>query len=166
MAVGAVPLTMLSAPDILKVPLHVSQHHQIQTPIIVQINPRRARIPGHTRSVIASGSRTFRNICKRAVSVVVVQMVPSVSGDIEVLIAVVVVVANRNAHVIPDTFQTSSLSNVLERSILALVVQPVPVLRRTLLRDRSLLRGIIQRRSIHKEQIEAAIIVIVKDGNS
>jgi hypothetical protein len=42
---SSVPFLMLSAPDIIKVPLHIAQHHQVQETVTVKVDPHSARRP-------------------------------------------------------------------------------------------------------------------------
>ena len=39
MAVGTVTLFALSAPDIMKVPVQVAEHHQVKQAIVIEIDP-------------------------------------------------------------------------------------------------------------------------------
>ena len=77
MAVGAKASLAFSAPDIVKVPLQVAQHHQIQKAVVVQIHPRGAGGPA-----AAGDTSSLRHVGKRAVAVVVVERITPIRGHV------------------------------------------------------------------------------------
>lgn len=97
-AVSSKSLFAFAAPQIEKIPLHVSEHDQVQQAVIVQINPGGARRPP-----AASHSRLCGNVGECAVTVVVVQFVASIAGHVQVFIAIIVVIANGDPKSIADT---------------------------------------------------------------
>src|ERR1022692_4018083 len=77
MAIGAKTLLMLSAPDIVEVPLKISQDHEIQQAVIVEVHPRRAGRPA-----AASDAGLRRHVGEGAVPIVVIEPVAAVRGDV------------------------------------------------------------------------------------
>src|SRR2546426_12139658 len=96
MAVGTAPGAAIAAENILAVvPIEVPPHVEIRQAIVVVIEESRARAPA------ARGHARFRgHVGERAISVVVVQHVVRKTRDVNVRIAVVVVIADGNPHVL------------------------------------------------------------------
>src|SRR5438445_13614200 len=121
---------MLSAPDVVEVPLDISQHHQIQKTVVVQIHPRRAWGPA-----APSDTGLLRYVGEGTVALVVVQLISPVSGHIQIFEAVIVIVADRHTHPVSRARQAGLFCYVLKSAVSLLVVQPVPVGRSALWRD-------------------------------
>ncbi len=126
---------MLAAPHVFEVPVHVAQHDEVEQAVVVEVDPGRAGGPGVSWRRVASRAGAHSDIGEGAVAVVVVQVIAAVARDVQVFEAVVVVVADSHAHAVAHALQPGLLGHVLEGAVLALVVEPVPVFGRLLLRD-------------------------------
>src|SRR6185312_1673516 len=93
-------------------------------------------------------------------------MIAAVAGDVEVFIAIVVVISDCDAHIVAVTFQSGTFGNVFECSILFLMVEAVPILLALLLRNRSYWSGIRQRSAIDEEDVQKPIVVVVEEGDA
>ena len=74
--------------------------------------------------------RLGRHVGKCAVAVVAIQRIAAVGGDIDILVAVVIVVADGDAHavaVLRHAGETSLFSHVGERSVFVLMVEAIPI---------------------------------------
>src|SRR5262249_17760766 len=89
MAVGTVAFFVLAAPDVIEVPFDVAEDDEIEVAIGVEIDPSGAGRPA------GAGNASFlRDVGERAVAIVVIELVATVGGDVKILEAVVVVVAD------------------------------------------------------------------------
>ena len=79
---------------------------------------------------------------------------------------IIVVVGNGHAHPVAHALEPRFFRNILERPIRLLVVHAVPVLRRTLLRNKARRRGIRVWRAIDEKQVEPPIIIAIKQRYS
>ena len=156
-AVGPVSLAMLSAPDVVEVPLDVSQHHQVQKTVVVQIHPRRAGGPA-----APSDTGLLRDVGEGAIAIVVVELIAPISGHIQIFEAVIVIIADRHTHPVSRALQAGLFRYVLKSAVSLLVVQPVPVGRSALLRDGPFGCGIAERRAVHEKNIQPPIVVVVE----
>ena len=107
-----------------------------------------------------------RDVGKRAVAVVAVEDVPAKRGDVHVLVAVVVVVANRDPHAVAGAPDPGSVGDVLEAAVGQLPVKPIVKTRIPLVGGRPARHRIGQRRAVHEEQIEPAVVVVVEHGDA
>jgi hypothetical protein len=94
-----------------------------------------------------------------------VELVPSHRGHIEVFEAVIVIVPDSYSHSVPFTAQAGFRRNVFECTVTALVLKPIPILFPSLCRS-YVLAPDIDRRSIHEEEVEPSIVVIIKKGHA
>src|ERR1700724_3989042 len=94
------------------------------------MSPRGARAPPPP-----SPSRFFGNVCEGAIAIVVIEMTAAISGDEQVFKPIVVIISNSYSHSVTNPLQTRFFCHVLERAIRFLVVQRVPILRASLLRN-------------------------------
>ncbi len=95
-----------------------------------------------------------------------IQARAAVRSDVEVLVSVVVVVADGYAHAISDTLQAGLYGHIFKRAVLFLVIQAVPVFGIGLLRHRRLRGRIGERSAVDKEHIEQAVIVVIKQRDA
>src|SRR2546426_262928 len=123
-AIGAMALLVFAAPDVVEIPLHVTQNNQIQQAVAVQIHPGGAGGPS-----AAGDASLLRYVSERAVAVVVVKLVATVGGYEEVLEAVIVVVTYGDAHSIACALQAGALRHIFEGAVGFLVEEAIPVLR-------------------------------------
>jgi hypothetical protein len=150
---------MFAAPDIAEVPLQIAEHDQIEQAVIIQIHPSRAGGPS-----AAADPRLFRHIAESAVAIVVIKLVTAVSGDIEIFIAIVVIVAHGDAHAKTHARKPGFLRDVFEGSIRFLVEEAIPILGVRLGRNDSSRSRIAQGGSIHQEDVETPVVVIVEQS--
>src|SRR5277367_3214710 len=158
MAIAAISLTVLAAPKIFPVPLNVAKYDQIQQSIIVEVNPGCTRRPATARNPSLG-----RHISKGAVAIIAVKLISAVRGYIQVFVPIVIVIADSNTHPIPNTLKTSLLRHIFKCAVGFLVIEPVPILGPGLLRNCSLGRRIAERSTVHQEQVEASIVVVVEE---
>ena len=111
MAIRAVAFFVFAAPDVVEIPIQIAKDDQIQKPVAIQIDPRRAGGPPASRD-----AGLLRHVGERAVAVVVVELVAAIGGYIKILESVVVVVADGNAHAVSGSLQAGLLGDVLESS--------------------------------------------------
>src|SRR5580658_2237800 len=76
-----------AAPDIIPVPDDVAQHDQVEETVAIEIDPR-----GRSGPSAAADARLGGDIGESAITVVVIEVIAAEASDIEVLVAVVVVV--------------------------------------------------------------------------
>ncbi len=161
MAICPVAFPVLATPDIVKVPLQVSGHDQIQQSISIQIDPRRAGRPP-----AATDAGLFRYISKCAVSIVMVKPVSAIGGYVQIFKPIIVIVSDGNSHAVTASLQPGPRSYIFKCAIVLLVIKAIPLPGAALLRNRPLRRGITERSSIHYENIQASIVVIIKQGHA
>src|SRR5712692_4952339 len=161
MAVCPVSFFVFSAPDVVKIPFEIPQYYQIKEPISIQIHPGGTRRPS-----AASHAGFLRYIAESAVSIVVIKLVPTVRRNIQILVAVIVVIPYRYSHPVTRSLQTRLFSNVFERPIRLLEVEPVPILRSRFLGNRSLRCRIADRCTVDQESIQPPVVVVVKQRHS
>ena len=95
-----------------------------------------------------------------------VELVAAVRGNVEIFKAVVVIIADGDAHAVAEALQTSFLGHVFEGAIGFLVEEAVPVSWTGLLGDGALRRGILEGGAVNEENVEAAVVVVIKEGNT
>ena len=95
MTIRPIAFLPLSAPNIVKIPFQVPEHDQIKQPIIVEINPR-----GTGRPTCAADACPFGNIGKSTVAIIVIKLVSTIRGNVQIFVAVVIAIANRNSHAV------------------------------------------------------------------
>ena len=101
MAIGSVAGSYLSTVNrsYFEVPFDISPHKKIEPTVAVIIDPAGARGP-----TAAANTGLFRHVGKRAVTVIVIQIISTVSGYIKVRAAVVVIVTGGDSHTKPVPF--------------------------------------------------------------
>ncbi len=161
MAVCSVSFFVFSAPDVVKIPFEIPQHHQIKESIAIQIHPGRTRRPS-----AASDAGFLRHIGESAIAIVVIKLVPTVRSNIQVLVAVIVVISDGYAHSISRSLQPCFLRDVFERTVRLLVIEPVPILWPRFLGNRSLRCWITERRAVDQENIQTPVVVVIKERHS
>ena len=77
----------------LQVKVHIVRDKQIEMPVTVIIHPGAARIPTYFRPGLDQAC-AFRHVRKRSVAMVVIQRVLAVVGDEQIVIAIVIVIAD------------------------------------------------------------------------
>src|SRR5437667_2777148 len=142
--IGAVALLVFAAPDVVEIPLHVTQNDKIEQAVVVQVHPS-----GASRPSAAGDASLLRYVSERAVAVVVVELVASVGGYEDVFVAVIVVVTYGDAHSIACTLQAGAFRRIFEGAVGFLVEEAIPVLRSGFLGNRTFWRWIGERSAVH-----------------
>ena len=161
-AVGAVAFAVLATPDVFPVPLDVAEDDQVEPAVVVEVDPGGGGGPVHARGGVAAGAGLLCDVGEGPVAVVVVQVVAAELGDVEVFEAVIVKVADGNAHAVADALEAGLLGDVFEGTVLALMVEAVPVPRAGLLGDKSLRSRVGDGRAIDEEEIKQAVVVEIE----
>src|SRR5271170_7048131 len=157
MAIATVTFAMLAAPEIVPIPLDIPEDHKIEESIAVEIDPCGGSGPSAARY---TGFLSY--IRKGSVPIVVVEVIAAIGRYIKVFIAFVVVVADGYPHAVARALKAGLFRNVFKVSIGFLMVETVPILRASLLRNCALRRGIFEGRAIDEEEVEPPIVVIIK----
>src|SRR5258708_27348758 len=114
-AIGTIAWLPLTAVDIvLRTPIEVVSHNEIQPAVLVVVEPAGAGGPctfvGHASFV--------GHIAKGAITVVMIEDCSAVPSDIEIRIAVIIEIRDSHAlSVVSFTAETGSVSNIRKRSI-------------------------------------------------
>src|SRR6185369_11114063 len=161
MAIRPITRLVFSTPDVFEVPLQVARDHQIQQAVAIEVHPCSAGGPSST-----GDTGVGRYIGERTVAVVVIKLVAAIRRHVEILIAVVVIISDGNSHTVTCSLHTRLFGDVLERAVLLLMVEPVPVPGICFLRNCALGRWIGNGRAVDQKQIKTSIIVEVKKGHT
>src|SRR5205807_7667164 len=102
----------------LRSPVAVVADEEIEITISIVIEPGGARAPGRARS---PGSPGY--VAERAVSVVMKEVGAAVSGEVDVRMAVVVIIAHSDPHPVAVDPEPGALRDVLEGTVRPLVVE-------------------------------------------
>ena len=163
--VGAVAWLVLAAMAVLlEAPLQIAGHEQIEAAVVVVVEEPGAGAPSVSRDPC-----TGRDVGERAVSLVAIEPVAAIAGDVEIREAVVVVVADRRAHPIDavgGAAETGFLCLVHEGAVALLPVQAVPESRLRFVGSLSRRLRIVNPRPVREEQIQAAVVVDVEHGHA
>src|SRR5947209_18480927 len=95
-----------------------------------------------------------------------VELVAAVRGNVEIFKAVVVIIADGDAHAVAEALQTSFLGHVFEGAIGFLVEEAVPGGWTGLLGDGALRLGILGGGAVNRENVEAAVVGLITEGNA
>src|SRR5262249_34594680 len=104
----------------LEAPIEIASHEKIKLAIVIVVKKSCACAP-----TARANSRLLSHISEGAIAIVVIQDIAAISGDINILKAVVVIISNRNSHaVIAFTYsvETGALGHVSKRSIRVLMI--------------------------------------------
>src|SRR6266567_243676 len=109
----------------VKIPFEIARHKKVQLAVVVVIEETGAGAPAGGSDTSARG-----DIGKRSVAVVVVERVAAVAGDVYVLKAVVIEIADGDTHsvaILRHAGEAGFFGDVGEGAIRVLMVEPVPV---------------------------------------
>ena len=156
MAVAAHPRAAIAAIEVpLRRPINIISDHQIQTAIVVVIEPRRARSP----------SSGIHHACPRghirkgAVTIVVIENAAAVTADEQVGEAIIVVVAHRDAH--PEQALGSDAGCHCYVGESSITIVPVERASQRVRRSVDLRRG-----SVYQVEIKQSVLVVVDPAAS
>src|SRR2546426_8309616 len=146
-----VPSQLVVAAGELARVIHKAADKQVQPTVVIVVKPYRARSPARQ-----SQSGLIGHVGERSVAVVVVQNATSVSGDEQVRISVVVIVAYRYTHAESGARGDAGLFRYIsERAVAIILVERVA---------RRLQRFIeIRWTAVHQVQIHPAVVVIIEE---
>src|SRR5579864_1872171 len=141
-----------------EVPLQVIDHYEIEQSIVVDVDPGTGN--GPERAVLGVGlveSGFRRHIGEGAVAIVVVERVAVDASDENIFVAVVVVIADRNAGVVARAGQSGLCGDVGEVTLAVVFEEAVVVLGRIFLER-------LQVRAVSEEDVELAVVVVIENG--
>ena len=95
-----------------------------------------------------------------------VEMVPAIAGDVKICIAVLIVIGDRDPHVIAVALQSCVFGHVFKRAIGFLVIKPVPELRIAFVRHCVFRHRVPQQGAIGEKDIHPPIVIVIKNRNS
>src|SRR5262249_5837237 len=131
-------------------PAAVAADEQVEIAIPVIVEPGGARAPRGTRS-----SRRACYLGEGAIAVVMKQMAAAVGGEIQVRMAVVIIVSHRSPHPIAVDRQPDLACGVFEAAVRPLVIEGRV--------ERAPAFEAREAGGVDQEQIEAAVAVIVEE---
>src|SRR6185503_12981313 len=102
--------------------------------------------------------RAIGHVLKGTVAAVAIQAVPAPVSDEQIVVAVVLVVADAGALAPPARGQTRARGHVLERAAALVPVEMID--------GRTCGRESFERRSVDEEQVEPAVVVVVDRGDA
>ena len=149
---------------LLEGPLQIAGHEQIEAAVVVVVEEPGAGAPSAGPDPRAGG-----DVGERAVSLVAIEPVAAIAGDVEIREAVVVVVADRHAHPVDavcGAAETGLLRHVDEGAVTLLPVQAVPEPRVRLVGPLPRRLRVVDPRAVREEQIEPAVVVDVEHGHA
>src|SRR5882757_7212350 len=148
MAISAIAFAVFSAPDVAEVPLEIAQHHHVEEPVVVQIDPGGAGRPSS-----ADDPSFLGHVAERSFTVVVIQLISAVARNIKIVVTVVVVITDGDAHPISGAFETGFFGDVLKRAVRLLMIEPVRVRGPALLGNGSFGSRIAEGRAVHEKNV-------------
>ncbi len=148
-------------PSLAKIPFHVSGHHEVEAAVFVVVEETSASGPAGCLDV-----RLCRDIGESAVAIVLIEDRAAEGGDEQIRKSVVIVVPRRNAHPISGSFEARFRGNVGERAVVVVSEEPVPKIRRGFVGSFSTRLRVLQRRSIHEENIRPTVVIVIKNGHT
>src|SRR5579872_591046 len=149
---------------VLRVPFHVTRDEQVEFAVVVIIEKS-----GRDGPTPAGDPGLRGHIGERSVSIVVIENVPAVTGDVQIRIAIVVVVADRDAHAvvaIARISQTCLLRYISEGTVSILAVESIPIARIVTVKIFRLPHGASYVATIDDKNIEQAIVVVVQERDA
>src|SRR6266852_8786562 len=162
MAVGAISGLMQSAIDVGgEVPLYVASHDQVEAAIAIVVHETGAGAPSTAAHASLGG-----NVSKSAVTVVVVKNIPAQVGDQQVHISIIVEITDSHPHTVGVALHSRVFRDVSKSAISVIAIEAVPVTRIGFVGQRPARHGVLNLRSIHEEQIEVAIVVVIEHGHA
>src|SRR5260221_257785 len=141
----------------------------IRAAVIVEIAEVRAHACKRFAVLVIADACQLRYFGERPVSVVVVERVAAVAGHVNILEAVIVIIAYGYAHcvvVLRHSGESGLFRHIRECAVGVLVIEPVPEPAIRLIRQFAIRHGIVDLRAVREEDIEPSIVVIVQEGYS
>src|ERR1043166_3943087 len=133
----------------------VVRHEEIEFAVTVEIEERAPRAPAAVAGSARFGETGVGDLLEPAATDIAIERVGSDVGDIQIDLAVVVVVARACAHPVLAMTDTRGCRHVFECAVPAIPEQPVA---------RALGDGwICERAAVHKKDVEPAVIIEVEE---
>src|SRR3984957_6244586 len=144
----------------VEIPLQIVDDDQIEQAVIVHVDPRGRYGPKRTILRVRLVESGFGgHVGESSVAVVVIKRIGIPPRDKNVFVTVVVVVTDRNTHVVAASSQPGLFGYIGEVSFTVVLEEAVGVF-----------RGILAERfdvgSIGKENVELAVVVVVEDADA
>ena len=95
-----------------------------------------------------------------------VEMIPAITSNVKVDVAIVVVIGGGNPHRISFAFQSGALGHIFKCAVCFLVVEPVPKFGIAFVWHRVLRHRVLQQGSISEEDIHEPVVVVIKNRNA
>ena len=145
---------------ILRRPVQVAGHEQVEVRIVVVVQPGRP----HRPQFLGAGSDPrdtgpLRDVGERSVALVAIEDVPVHTGHVEVGRAIVVEVSGHGPHRVALAPDPRCLGHVAERPPAFVAIEPVPEAWVVLHEPRD-------SRAVREEDIEPAVVIEVEKGDS
>ncbi len=146
------------------VPFHITGHKKIEMAVVIEIEKTGGDGPSATRD-----SRFGGDIREGSIAVVVIQDVLSVARDEEIGIAIIVVVADRDAHAVVASArarQACGFRRVREAAIFILAIKAIPVARVGTIKFLWKQHRAGHAPAIYQKNVEQAVVVVVEQGHA
>ncbi len=138
-----------------EIEIHVVRDEQVEVAVAVIIQKTASCAP---RITVPGNAGLFRHVGECAVAIVVIQDVVSPVSDEQIVVAIVVVVADAASLSPARTSQACFLCDVGERAVTIVVKQVAGGMAIRLSRRKAC--------SIHQKNVEPAIVVVIEQGNT
>src|SRR5215469_13489690 len=144
----------------LAIPAEVVDYEKVEQSVVVDVYPCATHRPEPAILLVRlSQACLLCYVGEGTVAVVVIESVAVDACNKYVLVAVVVVIADRYAHIKSSSFQSGFFRHVGESAVAVVAKQMVPVFGRAFLQS-------VDVGAIGKEDVRITITVVVKDGDS
>src|ERR1700722_15070646 len=90
------------------------------------------------------------------------QLISTIRRYVNILVTVIVIVADRNSHAVAGALQARFLGPVLECAIRLLMVEAIPVKRAGLFGDGPLANEVVEGCAIDEKNVQTAIIISIE----
>src|SRR3982751_5155469 len=137
----------------IDIEVDIIRYEQIKLAVVVVINKSRAGGP----ACIANTS-AFRDVAEGAVAIIFQKTICSETGYVDIVPAVVIVVADGYSHAPTDIGKTRFVCEVGKGAVAVIVIESAASLGARLHQ--------IYRQRINEEDIEVAIVVVIKERHS
>src|SRR5258708_30505674 len=124
---------------------------------------------GRRRPAAACTASLLGEVGEGPVTIVVIQHVVAVAGDVQIGEPVVVIIAGRHAHAVvhfAGAGEPGALSYVGKTAVAILAVQTIPVCRIAAREPCRRLDRVVQTAAVYKENIEQPVIIEIEKGHA
>src|SRR5205823_3320225 len=106
------------------------------------------------------------DITEVTVAIIVIQRIVWIAGNKQILVAIVVVIADSYTDLVSPAGNARAFTDILKGSVRLLVIEAAPVFRSSFLRHSVRRHGIEQASTVDEKYIEAAVVVAVEQRHS